>query len=198
MTYRVSTKKPPKGDWPYSIAEGTKNLNFIKSVCNFATMNRKSLFIGAMALGTLLHGCNTAGCTDNQNSLPLAGFYLADTGEPIAVDSLAVWGVGAPGDSMICNPSMQLQQIYLPLRSSSTETSYCFHYANKALEDPAFNDTVTFRYTSRPYFASEECGAMYRYTITEVAHTSHIIQAVEILDSLITNTDRERIKIWFR
>ncbi len=39
---------------------------------------------------------------------------------------------------------------------------------------------------------------MYRYYITEMTHTTHLIDSVAITDSLVTNLDVERIKIFFR
>ena len=39
---------------------------------------------------------------------------------------------------------------------------------------------------------------MYRYKITSVTYTTHLIDSVGIVDSLITNIDRERIRIYFR
>ncbi len=39
---------------------------------------------------------------------------------------------------------------------------------------------------------------MYRYMILAVDHTSLFIDSVGIIDSLITNTDMERIKIYLR
>lgn len=148
-----------------------------------------------------LVGCSTTGCTDNQNSLPLAGFYTTGAdGEPmeISIDSLEIGGVGAPGDSLLYTASDNLSQVYLPLRSTSPTTSFCIHYAQKALSDPALNDTLTFDYSASPYFASEECGALYYYRISRLKHTTHLIDSIVITDSLITNADLERIRIYFR
>ena len=39
---------------------------------------------------------------------------------------------------------------------------------------------------------------MYFYTIKKVEYTRHIIDSVGISDSLVKNTDIERIKIYFR
>lgn len=162
------------------------------------------LFISAIlsiVATALLTGCNASGCTENQNSLPLAGFYaLQDNGlyGQISIDSIDVGGVGAPGDSLLYPSGMKLSQIYLPLRSTVNSTSFFFHYTQKAIADTRLNDTITLGYTSTPYFVSEECGAMYRYNITSVAYTRHIIDSLAVIDSLITNTDIERIKIFFR
>ena len=131
----------------------------------------------------LLTQCNTAGCTDNRSSLLLTGFYSSTTLLAISVDSLELGGVGAPNDS---------------LRSRDTETSFYLHYASKTLNDPAFDDVIILRYTSEPYFASEECGAMYRYHIHELRYTRHLIDSIALPDSLINNANVERMKIFFR
>lgn len=153
-----------------------------------------SLFAASLVMSS----CNTSGCTDNQSALPLAGFYSASTDQAISVSTLEIYGVGAPGDSVLYQSGEALSIAYLPFRSTSETTSYVFHYTQEGLEDDAFNDTLTFTYTSSPFFASEQCGAMLNYHIETLKHTNHIIESVEITDSLVTNTDRERIKIYFR
>lgn len=154
-----------------------------------------------MLLLTAAQGCNTSGCTENQNSLPLAGLYTTGAdGRPqaVTIDSLEVGGVGAPGDSLLYGSGMELSQVYLPLRSTATSTSFFFHYTQEAISSDALNDTITLSYTSSPYFASEECGAVYYYHIDKMSYTRHLIDSVAIVDSLITNTDVERMKIFFR
>lgn len=49
---------------------------------------------------TVMTACSAVGCTENRNSVPLAGFYSMQTEEPITVDSIAVGGVGAPADTL--------------------------------------------------------------------------------------------------
>lgn len=142
--------------------------------------------------------CSATGCTDNQNSLPLAGFYSMSTGNSITVDSLAIEGIGAPDDSLLLSPSSRVSSLYLPFRSARNETSYCFQYRESRLNHPELYDTLTFRYDAIPFFASEECGAMYHYRVTEYTYTTHLIDSVAMLDSLITNIDRETIQIYFR
>lgn len=144
-------------------------------------------------------GCNTTGCTDNQNSLPYAGFYSSmPDGQAISISGLEIGGIGAPNDSLLYTADQPLSKIYLPLRSSSDITSYCFHYTQEGIDNDAFNDTLTFRYRSQPYFASEECGAMLIYEIESLHYTRHLIDTIVITDSTVTNTDIERIKIYFR
>lgn len=143
------------------------------------------------------YGCNSTGCTDNQSSLPLAGFYSAD-GQAISLSNIEVGGVGAPGDSLLYPSGTAYSSIYLPFRANSDNTSYYFHYTQDGLDDNAFNDTISFTYSSRPFFASEECGAMLEYTIKSMSFTNHLIKNIEIVDTVITNTDIQRIKIFFR
>lgn len=151
-----------------------------------------------LAVAAIMTACNTDGCLDNQSSLPLAEFYSSVTDEVISVSDLQISGVDAPGDSILSPSGTPISRVYLPMRSTKTSTAWCFAYTQEGLNDPAFNDTITFDYTSVPYFASEECGAMYNYHIDRCTHTTHIIDSVAIADSLITNTDLVRIRIYFR
>ncbi len=142
--------------------------------------------------------CNSGGCYDNQSAIPLAEFRDSGTGNTMSLRGLRISGVGAPGDSAIVSPDQTLSQVYLPMRSTMSSTSWCMHYTQAGLDDDAFNDTVTFGYTSRPFFASDECGAMYVYDITSVGYTTHLVDSVVVLDSLVTNVDIPRIAIYFR
>ena len=142
--------------------------------------------------------CNSSGCLDNGSALPLAGFYSTATAEAITVDSLEIRGLGAPGDSILLSPSARVQQVYLPMRADAPAVSWVIAYRQKALDYPQLNDTLTFAYETIPYFASEQCGAMYIYRIESVAHSCHLIDSVKIIDPLITNVDVERIQIFFR
>lgn len=157
---------------------------------------RRLLLIPLAAL--VLEGCNSVGCTDNQNSIPLAGFYSMATFESISLDSLAIGGVGAPGDSLLQGPFDRRSQVYLPLRSSQPETEFCISYRQKALDRPELNDTLRFTYTAIPFFASEDCGAIFHYRITRLSYTRHLIDSVGLLDSTITNVERETVRIYFR
>ena len=162
---------------------------------------RLDMLVPAVMLAATLvagAGCNTSGCTDNRSSLLLAGFYSSSTLKIIAIDSLEMGGVGAPGDSLLIDLDSRPNEVYMPLRSQYTTTSFFFHYASVALRDPANNDTITLDYTSEPYFASEECGAMYRYHVKRLEYTRHLIDSIAMPDSLIDNANVQRMKILFR
>ncbi|MDE6309302.1 MAG: hypothetical protein K2L93_07050 [Muribaculaceae bacterium] len=160
-------------------------------------MVNKTGCISLLAALLLMAGCNTSGCLDNGSSIPLAGFYFSD-GKPIQLDSLAIHGVGAPNDSLLITPGTTVSEVYLPLRSTANATSYVIHYTYKALDSDRYNDTISLDYTSIPYFVSEECGAMYYYHIDQMDYTTHLIESIEITDSLITNVDQQRLKIYMR
>lgn len=143
-------------------------------------------------------GCNTSGCLENQSAIPLAEFYSSATKKTATLNILRIHGIGAPADSALITPGSSVSQVYLPMRSTTASTAWCIAYNQEGLDSPEFNDTVTFDYTSLPYFASEECGAMYYYQITQIRHTEHLIDSVVAVDSLITNADRVYFKIYFR
>lgn len=150
----------------------------------------------AVACLIIMQACNTSGCTDNQNALPLAGFYSSSTLQSISVTDFDIVGVGAPGDSALYSTGVALSEVYLPFRAADGQTAYLFKYL--ADPDNPVTDKIEFTYTAQPYFVSEECGAMYFYRITSVAHTSNLIDSIGIADSLITNVNAQQIHIYFR
>lgn len=150
------------------------------------------LTLGAPAM--LSTGCNSAGCTENQTSVPRAGFYSYTDGNAISIDSVQIGGVGAPGDSLLVARG-SVKSVYLPLRPGREDTSFFIRYTNREAQGMA--DTLTLSYTTVPYFASEDCGAMYRYRITAVAHTRWLLDSVAVLDSSVINVDREMIQLYY-
>ena len=150
------------------------------------------------ALAAIAYGCSTDGCTDLRSAIPKAGFYSSANARKISLDSLQIAGIGAPGDSILLAAGNAESEVYLPMRSQQTTTTWCLSYKWKNTDHPGLNDTITFRYTAQPYFASAECGAMYRYHVHSFSYTTHMIDSVKMTDSLITNNDAEQIQIFFR
>ncbi len=137
----------------------------------------------------MIAGCSTGACYDNQNSLPKAGFYSAKTGDAVAVSGLSVGGIGAPNDSLLCGPSETVSEVYLPFRPDETSTSFTF-------KSGLFGDVVTFTYETSPYFASADCGAVWRFRIRSVNWSGTLIDSIAVVDSLITNVDAMQLKIF--
>lgn len=162
---------------------------------------RTGKIIVALALTALVSGlpsCSTSGCLDNQSAIPLAEFYSSATGQAVTLNLLTVRGLDAPGDSALLAAPSSASQVYLPMRSSRTSTSWVLSYAQEGIDSPEFNDTVSLDYDSEPYFASSECGAMYNYRLRSVRTTTHLLDSVSVVDSLITNVDRAYLKFYFR
>lgn len=137
-------------------------------------------------------------CLENKNSIGLAGFYSMSSKKSISIDSLTIFGVGAPGDSMILKNAASVKQVYLPMRMNVTQCKFVLHYDQKSLLSTLLNDTLTLNYEPIPYFASEECGAMYIYKINDFSFTKHIVDSVAIPSMMITNKDAETIEIYMR
>ena len=157
-------------------------------------------FSAAAVAALMLTACDATGCIGNRNSLPLAGFYSAATEKAVSVTGLSVMGLGAPGDSLLYTPAMTLSQIYMPLRSRDNITTYVLSFTAGDTSDPdaVVVDEITMEYTATPWFASEDCGAMYRYHIDNLEYTTRVIERVELIDPLITNFDVETIRIYLR
>lgn len=166
----------------------------------FHSLSILPLLILVLLVPAVFLSCTDTGCTDNRSAIPYAGFYAMRNSEPqpISVDSLEIGGVGAPNDSLLIKASASTSALYLPFRFEHSSTAFFIHYASRKLSDPRLNDTISFTYTSEPRFVSEDCGAMFYYYITEMSFTRHLIDSVAITDSLITNFDTERIRIFFR
>ena len=154
-------------------------------------------YILLISIALLQASCSTDGCLDNGSAIPLATFYSAETRERISISDIEVRGLGAPNDSVLISSLGSVQEVYLPMRSTSQTTSWRFTYGTGNTAG-AVSDILTFEYTSIPYFASEECGASYRYHVTNVGYTTNVITEVELTDSLITNIDISTIHIYFR
>lgn len=159
---------------------------------------RITLCVTALSLLAAATACNSAGCLDNGNALPLAGFYAKGSDKSVTIDSIQIQGIGAPKDTLLLASPHAASQIYMPMRPDSPSTAWVFSYRQRAIDRPELNDTVTFAVKHIPYFVSQDCGAMYFYRIEGVKYTRHLIDSVAITDSLITNVERERIKIYFR
>ncbi|MBD5345875.1 MAG: hypothetical protein HDR92_01935 [Bacteroides sp.] len=143
---------------------------------------------------SIMAGCNSAGCVENQSSVPLAGFYSYTSGSAISIDSVQIGGIGAPNDSLIVSKG-SIRSVYLPFRPGRESTSFFIRYTNT--EARGVTDTLTFEYNTIPYFASEDCGALYRYYITGVSHTRWLLDSVALLDPEVINVDLELIQLYY-
>lgn len=145
----------------------------------------------------MLSACNTGGCTDLRSAVPRADFYSSDNNRPITVDSLSITGIGVPGDSVLYGPGTRNNSVYLPMPPVSNTVRWRFAYMQKDLAASGIADTLTIDFERTPWFAGEECGAMFKYRITSVQCTANVIDSVTVVDSVVVNVDNPSLNIYF-
>ena len=139
--------------------------------------------------------CSDDSCYDNGSSLPLAALYVGESQQ--TVTGLTIMGIGAPGDSLLADASA-LSEVYLPLRASATTTSYLIQRSfTSGNASSLINDTLTIDYQPVEYFHSTECGAMFNFNLKKVTATSHGIDSVVVLNTLVTNSHTPSLRIHF-
>lgn len=153
-----------------------------------------SLCIGALLLGS----CGSDGCVENRNSIPRAQFYSYNNQAlALAIDSISIYGIGQPNDSMLLDSAVAVSQVYLPLRFTQDSTQYVIRYLQQSLSSPRYNDTLTFVYQAYPYFASIDCGAMYNFNIDTCRYTRNVLDSVAVILREITNVDEESVRLFY-
>lgn len=130
----------------------------------------------------------------------MAGFYVIDSikATPVSIDSITIYGIGAPGDSILQDSVKSLSQCYLPFRIDENSTSYVFQYLQGVLGEYRVADTITFNYEIKPFFVSSACGVVYDYKMTSIETTHNLIDSVTCPDGEITNVSKENLRIYFK
>lgn len=141
-------------------------------------------------------GSCSSECYDNQNALPLAKFSNALGGE-LQLDSVEVFGIGAPGDSILWEGGAT-NSLYLPFRVDSDTTAYVFRTLPADSLSVTVSDTVTFIYDRAPRFVSAECGVSYVYKIRDIKCTGELIDSVVCPGGEITNANVDNLIIYLR
>lgn len=160
----------------------------------------KLLIAAVLCTVATLTGCSGDSCTENRSSLPLAGFYSSTTGQAVALDSLDITGIGAPGDSLLLACGTRATEVYLPLRANTPQVAFEIKYLYRHLAQFDVADRLEIDYETIPWFESEACGAMYRYRITSLTHTALLLDSVAIIptDSVINNIAAQNMRLYFR
>ena len=138
-------------------------------------------------------GCSNTDCTDYRSSQPTAGFYSSVTGEAAPLDSVLIFGVGAPGDSLLVDWRKQVSEALLPFRIDAHTTRFVLQYTDRA---PRLRDTVEFTYTPEPFFVSDACGAIYKFRIENIRHTSVRIDSIVCPAGVIDNVPGVNLKFY--
>lgn len=150
-----------------------------------------------------LAGCSGNECYENHSALPLATFYGFPSMQSVNLNRVEIYGIGAPGDSVLYSPQT-LGQAYLPFRLWQDTTQYVFAYLGEIPDSIAAvhpelvpRDTVTFIYRPKEWFVSPACGAMYFYDMDTVCHTRFLIDSISY-NKVITNENVTNIQMFFR
>lgn len=147
----------------------------------------------------MLGSCASNECLENKNSLPLAGFYSSEeTPKQMSIDYVSIYGIGAPGESVLHDSVRNLKQSYLPFRIDQSKTQYVIAYLSGLLGEYQIKDTITFNYDIVPWFVSSACGAIYKYEVISIETTHNIIDSVTCPLGVIDNANIENLKIYFR
>ncbi len=141
--------------------------------------------------------CVSDECEGNKNSLPYAGFFSSELSpRAISVDSITVYGEGAPRDSLLIDNGEGVASVYLPFRIDGGESTFVIQYNQKRLR--GLTDRITFRYETVPDFISAACGVVYDYHIDNIEHTKNLIDSVRCPGMVISNANEQNIRIYFR
>lgn len=149
----------------------------------------------------MLYSCATDECEENKNTLPLAAFYASgQAAQEVSIDSISVYGIGAPGDSILLDSASDVSQVYMPFNPDEDITRYVIRYEAGSLKKNGISptDTITFRYTKKPWFQSYACGVIYIYDIDRIASTHTFIDSVTVPKRQIDNENVANIHIFFR
>lgn len=153
---------------------------------------------GVIAAGAFW-GCSTDECVQNKNALPYAGFYNSlDAEKSVSIDSLEVYGMNAPGDSILFSGRNAISKLYLPFRIDRDTTTYIFRYLHKELAAADIRDTVRFIYERNPRFVSSACGVSYVFDMVKIENSGVLIDSVVCPMNMIDNKDSENLRIYFR
>lgn len=157
----------------------------------------------ALVLMAAVSSCGTDECYDNRNALPLADLYASarggDAPQPVALDSVSVWGIGVPRDSMLLDTARDVRQMYLPFRIDESQTAFVIRYdALRRRYPSAPDDTISFSYRQTPVFESQACGVFYRFDDVEASHTGFFIDSVVCPKGYIDNTPAANLRIYFK
>jgi hypothetical protein len=138
----------------------------------------------------LLVSClNDETCEDTASINVRIGFYRVQDNNAVRynIDSLTVFGLGM--DSIIYNNTRSVGAVELPMDPSRDSCAFVFVF-------PEINDTVWLYYRRKPTLTSIECGFVNYFELEEIKHSGLLIQETEIIQSSITSSFEEHIRIY--
>ena len=147
--------------------------------------------IPVLAIFVMMAGCQYAPkCLEpydvslHARFVTLAGTQEKDT----LLKNADIYGVGRE-DSLLTSGKESFTKIDFPLDPNHDSCRFVFHY-------DSLSDTLLFSYIRSTRLLSYECGFIMEYKDLKVDYTLTQIDSVAVVDSLVTNTDDENIKIY--
>lgn len=100
-------------------------------------------------------------------------------------------------DSTLFNKGIGITAFSLPMSYSATADTLLLHL--KDTTGQQWRDTITVTKTNQLHIESVECSPQYYHTLTEVSHTTNIIDSIVIHNSNVTNdASSENVYLYLR
>jgi hypothetical protein len=137
----------------------------------------------------LLNCCTTGSCLDETESRVKATFYSMETGNPLAPDSLTLYGINM--DTLkIYDKTLKLKSAEFPLYAAEKSCKLIIRING-------INDTLEFSYSSHPHLLSKECGYTFFYDLDTVYHSINVIDSISLNKKTITTFNEENMRIFY-
>jgi hypothetical protein len=92
---------------------------------------------------------------------------------------------------VLLNQKPSAGKLELPLSYTAVRDTFFLRYSARLA------DTIWVEHQNLPYFSSMDCGTVMHYKLTEIASTHHLIDSIQIVNSEVTNTLKENVKIYY-
>ena len=92
---------------------------------------------------------------------------------------------------VLLNQKPSAGKLELPLSFTAVRDTFFLRYSARLA------DTIWVGHQNLPYFSSMDCGTVMHYKLTEIASTHHLIDSIQIVNSEVTNTLKENVKIYY-
>lgn len=92
---------------------------------------------------------------------------------------------------VLLNQKPSAGKLELPLSFTAVRDTFFLRYSARLA------DTIWVEHQNLPYFSSMDCGTVMHYKLTEIASTHHLIDSIQIVNSEVTNTLKENVKIYY-
>lgn len=133
-------------------------------------------------------GCESGDCMLSSESYCNMVFVNAQGKGVKLQDSLTV---SSTADIVLVNRKYGASSMMLPLSYTAVEDTFFLQYSARLV------DTLWVEHQNHPYFSSMDCGMVMHYELVNIKSTNHLIDSVQIVNSGVSNTLKDNVKIYF-